>query len=623
LKEGSMMYDAFLQNRGSHFRRVAARLGDAVVCTTSFGAIDLTSHVWTLAQGRLERKLVEDIGGYGVMHGRCEIEPLVEFLWKVDRWSELRIMLQFVREAEGRTFVCVQRKAHGWYAVARVNTPGEPLLLKNFFSTRRAHDGEGFGFCASAGLPEKIYNYKPDLLDRDTIVMIYGYWLRWAEKQIRAKALHYGAWPGEVKHGVGTKEAQVAHLRKAVASRIVNRPLTTVAIKANGEARVVPPKPERPAKPEIPKGSSLPELTQWYRDGFEQVLLRRGRALRQEKKHEDAREVVEKLIVVTSDKPENLAEHLVTLGNLDEELKDFEGAAAAYRKAVLLEPSSRRIWYAAHARLAYSLIQLVRFDEAVEFAREAVRIDPSWYTAYTILGQALEEKTEYGEAARMYVAATLLWPRDLQAFHCLEEMVKENDMVRVQMPEIEAELAKCRKAVEEKVAATPGPRTFYPHADVPRDVSGGTGDDPLRRTVAILDDEEAFIDLLGMELAGRGFVVLGFTRKEHFLEKLPELQVDVVISDLVSPGMSGLQFLAEMKRDEKGRKIPVIVVTGSDPNTCTDDSLAGARKLLREAGSEVSGMINAKHAGAVEAFCKPVDIDRLAEAVERWIGTKK
>ncbi len=597
-----MNYAGFLENRGSHFFRPAVKLGDGVVCTTTFGAIGLTTHVWGLAKNRLERKLVEDIGGYGVMQGHCEIEPLVEFLWKINQWNELRIVVQYVKDRQGRTFICVQRGPHGWYAIARINKPEDPMLLKAFFSSRRAHDREGFGFCASKGAPGRIYNYRPDLLDRQTIVDMYGWWLRWAERLIRGRALHYRAWEGEVKHGVGKKASDISTLRRKVESRIVASPLPKPVVSANEGVPPPNPRNDAPAGKDNPlKGLSFNEALQWYRDGYERLVRVRLNWLKKEGKLEEARDLVVKMIVVVGDKPESLADCYMHLGTINERLGEFEEAAQAYRKALLLEPKDRVAWYYSHNNLGFCLNQINRHREAESYLRQAIAIEPAWFNAYKNLGVSLAARGEYAEAAKLFVQATVICPTDPRALGHLEELLDGHEVIYMQVPEIRADLEKCRELVKKKGPGATIIRRISPRALV--EMAGSRPEDGRQRakTIAILDDEPLLLEGLGTQLANEGYEVLTCTDKRTFLEELPNLSVDLVISDIHSPRMSGLELLKEMKRDEKGRKIPVIIVSGS----------RGA------------DMVNAKLQGAYETFLKPYNYEELLVTVKRALNKER
>jgi tetratricopeptide (TPR) repeat protein len=446
-----MNYNAFLENRGKHFCHTVVKHGDGVVCTTGFGAIRLTTHVWTLARGHFERKLVEDIGGYGVMHEHCKIEPLVEFIWKVDQWTKLHLVVQYVTDARGHTFICVQRGSHGWYAIARTNKPDDAMLMKEFFSTRRAHDKEGFGFCASEGSPLRIFNYRPDLLDRQTILNMYGYWLRWAERTIGGNSLHYGEFGKDVKHGVGTDKFEFSSLMSSVRSSIFNRPPEKAAVKSVQPAKPAPPGAPTPSQSQ--PGMSFHEHMQWHRDEYERMATWQFEHLKKAGKFEEACELVKKIIIIVGDKPESLAANYVKLGELLLQMQDHEKASEGFRRALALEPTDRRNWYVAHHGLGVCLAEMGEYREAEAYFRQATEIQPKWHEACRDLAITLSTLGEHAEAAKLFVQATVLSPYDSESFERLEKLLEDHEVVYLQVPEIKAEVERCRQLVKRKGAA--------------------------------------------------------------------------------------------------------------------------------------------------------------------------
>ena len=87
------------------------------------------------------------------------------------------------------------------------------------------------------------------------------------------------------------------------------------------------------------------------------------------------------------------------------------------------------------------------------------------------------------------------------------------------------------------------------------------------KTVLLVDDEPEALQLFGRMLgsAGCGYRVLRATNGQQALSLLRERRPDVMLLDLLMPGMDGFQVLAEKNQDVALRDIPVIVVSGRDP----------------------------------------------------------
>ncbi len=81
------------------------------------------------------------------------------------------------------------------------------------------------------------------------------------------------------------------------------------------------------------------------------------------------------------------------------------------------------------------------------------------------------------------------------------------------------------------------------------------------------------------------------------LERLREVRPDVIITDLMMPGMGGAELVRRVRADARIATIPIILLTGS-----------GRAKALEEMGDD------AQHLRAI--LLKPVKLSDLHDAVE-------
>ncbi len=77
---------------------------------------------------------------------------------------------------------------------------------------------------------------------------------------------------------------------------------------------------------------------------------------------------------------------------------------------------------------------------------------------------------------------------------------------------------------------------------------------------AIVDDDAEVLDLIEQILSEESLKVSRFYSAEELLKVLPEASFDVIISDLLLPGMSGLELLDEVHLLDY--QIPLILLTG-------------------------------------------------------------
>jgi len=87
------------------------------------------------------------------------------------------------------------------------------------------------------------------------------------------------------------------------------------------------------------------------------------------------------------------------------------------------------------------------------------------------------------------------------------------------------------------------------------------------RTVLLVDDEPDVLHLFGRMLsnAERDYHVLRARNGRQALNLLRERRPDVMLLDLIMPGMDGTQVLEEKNHDPAIRDIPTVVITSRDP----------------------------------------------------------
>src|ERR1039457_5126211 len=90
-------------------------------------------------------------------------------------------------------------------------------------------------------------------------------------------------------------------------------------------------------------------------------------------------------------------------------------------------------------------------------------------------------------------------------------------------------------------------------------VSAPTG----ARRVLIMDDEPAVLRVIRLLLERHGFSVARATNAREGLSLLAASGFDVVLSDIIMPELSGLDFLRELRQHDLD--VPVILMTPGAP----------------------------------------------------------
>jgi len=125
--------------------------------------------------------------------------------------------------------------------------------------------------------------------------------------------------------------------------------------------------------------------------------------------------------------------------------------------------------------------------------------------------------------------------------------------------------------------------------------------------VMIVDDEPAVIQMIGCVLEIRGIEVMGAQNGRDALDQINEKRPDLIITDLVMPGMNGLDLCKTIKQDPRCEGIPLVLITSATQDSELAD---GFWRIGTDADEFVS---------------KPFDPFEMADRVERLLqkGTSK
>jgi twitching motility two-component system response regulator PilH len=97
---------------------------------------------------------------------------------------------------------------------------------------------------------------------------------------------------------------------------------------------------------------------------------------------------------------------------------------------------------------------------------------------------------------------------------------------------------------------------------------------PIQR-ILVVDDSPTERHILAELLTGQGYVISLATDGAQGIEAAKREQPDLVIMDVVMPGMNGFQATRTLSRDEQTRHIPVILCTTKNEET---DKIWGMRQ---------------------------------------------
>ncbi len=115
--------------------------------------------------------------------------------------------------------------------------------------------------------------------------------------------------------------------------------------------------------------------------------------------------------------------------------------------------------------------------------------------------------------------------------------------------------------------------------------------------ILLVDDSETIIEVLPDLLKTKGHLVATARDGKEALESLKNWKPDLVLADLVMPGLDGFGLLRELQADYELAKIPVVVMTGR--------RLDGSTQKMMEQEPNV-----------IKVFLKPVDERTLTRFLE-------
>jgi two-component system response regulator GlrR len=117
---------------------------------------------------------------------------------------------------------------------------------------------------------------------------------------------------------------------------------------------------------------------------------------------------------------------------------------------------------------------------------------------------------------------------------------------------------------------------------------------PAAHKVLLVDDDEDILKLLSTWLRAEGIDVVTATSGSEAMAKLGAARPDLVVTDLKMEGMSGMEVLAEIHRDNP--LLPVIMLSGQ---------------------AQIPDAVKATHLGSAAFLTKPIGRDDLVQCVKR------
>jgi len=124
----------------------------------------------------------------------------------------------------------------------------------------------------------------------------------------------------------------------------------------------------------------------------------------------------------------------------------------------------------------------------------------------------------------------------------------------------------------------------------------------MKKKILMIDDDERICMTVKRCIEKSGdYEVISFTDSRRGLRYAKTDAADIIILDVMMPGMDGVEVLRRLRKEKKTRFIPVIMMTG--------DTSDETREM-------------AMYEYAEHYVTKPVDLDQLKERIDRMLAIR-
>ncbi len=82
-----------------------------------------------------------------------------------------------------------------------------------------------------------------------------------------------------------------------------------------------------------------------------------------------------------------------------------------------------------------------------------------------------------------------------------------------------------------------------------------------KANILAVEDEEEILELISYNLGKEGYTVQTVTSGEQALRAVKQQPTDLVLLDIMLPGIDGLEVCKSLKADEETRSVPIIMLT--------------------------------------------------------------
>lgn len=114
----------------------------------------------------------------------------------------------------------------------------------------------------------------------------------------------------------------------------------------------------------------------------------------------------------------------------------------------------------------------------------------------------------------------------------------------------------------------------------------------MSKRILAVDDETDVVLILKTALQSEGFTVDTAHNGRDALASVKEQKPDLILLDVMMPGMSGFDVMHELKADDSTARIPIIMLTGLSERKKMQEALVGGTNYYIVKPFEMADLIN-------------------------------
>ena len=124
----------------------------------------------------------------------------------------------------------------------------------------------------------------------------------------------------------------------------------------------------------------------------------------------------------------------------------------------------------------------------------------------------------------------------------------------------------------------------------------------IKKKIIVADDEQKILNILSIKLRLSGYEVIVASNGEEALEQVRAARPDIMLLDIIMPGLDGFEVLRRLRNDPVTDRIPVIMLTSK---------------------RETQSIFNSRDLKATDYIVKPFRLNEVSELISRYLDETK